>query len=395
MPVEDALAAILAAASCRQVVESVSLLQATGRVLAVDYQSAIDVPPCANSAMDGYALCFSDSQVQSEFPVSQRIPAGALGTPLKPGTVARIFTGAALPSGSDTVVMQEDTEQLGGDSIKLTEVVEQGQHVRPQGQDIAKGSVVVASGKRLQPQDIGLLASIGVTEVSVYSRLRVAVVSTGDELVEPGQPLAEGQIYNSNRYTLSALLSSLGFEVIDGGIIADDFAQTCEQLQSLSDQADVVISSGGVSVGEEDHVKAAVEKLGQLNLWKLNIKPGKPLAFGRIGDTPFFGLPGNPSSVFVTFCLMARPYLLRAQGQQAVLPAISTARAGFDWTRAGSRQEYLRARVTEGVVKLYPNQSSGVLASASWANGLVLLPPNTKVAKGDPVQVILLGELVH
>ncbi|ARN74497.1 gephyrin-like molybdotransferase Glp [Oceanicoccus sagamiensis] len=396
MPVEDALAAILGAATPITEIETVPLLKALGRVLAADQSSAVDVPPCDNSAMDGYAIRYSDLAAGAALAVSQRIPAGTMGESLAAGTAARIFTGAAIPDNADTVVMQEDTESAGegsGEGITVTAEIKVGQHIRPKGQDIRYGSVVIAKGKRLQPQDIGLLASIGATEVDVFRPLKVAVLSTGDELVEPGTPLAEGQIYNSNRYTLSALLTAMGYEVMDGGIVADDFDITCQQLQTLAERADIIISSGGVSVGEEDHVKAAVESLGELGLWKLNIKPGKPLAFGSVSGTPFFGLPGNPSSVFVTFSLLARPYLLRYQGQAEVAPIITKAEAGFDWQRAGTRQEYLRAKVQGGKVELYPNQSSGVLASASWANALVVLPPNTKVATGDQVQVILLTEL--
>ncbi|MEE8058181.1 MAG: gephyrin-like molybdotransferase Glp [Pseudomonadales bacterium] len=399
MPVEEALAAILSHVKPVVAVETVPVLQALGRVLATDQYSEIDVPPCDNSAMDGYALRYADlAENNHELVVGQRIPAGHLGEPLKSATAARIFTGAAIPPGADTVVMQEDTELL-AKVVRINTAVKFGQHIRPRGQDIASGSVVVHKGKRLQPQDIGLLASIGATEVEVFKRLSVAVMSTGDELVEPGEPLAEGQIYNSNRYTLSALLMALGCDVVDGGIVADDFSSTCDQLNASAEKADLIISTGGVSVGEEDHIKAAVTSLGELALWKLNIKPGKPLAFGVVGGTPFFGLPGNPSSVFVTFCLLARPYVLRCQGQVDVAPSITHAVADFNWSRRGSRQEYLRARVMNSdvgsVVELYPNQGSGLLASASWANGLVILPPETTVVKGDTISVILLSELLR
>lgn len=393
MAVEDALASILAAANPVTETEMVPLLKALGRVLAADQLSDIDVPPCDNSAMDGYAIRYSDLATGGELAVSQRIPAGSKGEPLVAATVARIFTGAAIPENADTVVMQEDTEAV-GDGIEIIAEITHGQHIRPKGQDIRHGSVVIAKGKRLQPQDIGLLASIGTTHVEVFRPLKVAVLSTGDELVEPGTSLAEGQIYNSNRYTLSALLVAMGYEVIDGGIVADDFDLTCQQLQTITEMADVIISSGGVSVGEEDHVKAAVESLGELDLWKLNIKPGKPLAFGSVDDTPFFGLPGNPASVFVTFSLLARPYLLRYQGQTDVAPVMTSAVAGFDWNGAGTRQEYLRAKVQGNQVGLYPNQSSGVLASASWANALVVVPPGTPIVAGDKVQVVLLSELL-
>lgn len=404
-PVEEALATILARATEPPAVERVPILQAQGRVLAEDQYSAVNVPPCDNSAMDGYALRYGDiaQSPASEFTlkVSQRIAAGATGELLAAGSAARIFTGAAIPPGADTVIMQEDVE-LSGDSIRgqLSDV-RQGQHIRPEGQDIAAGSVIVKSGRRLRPQEVGVLASVGLTEVPVYRPLKVAIISTGDELVEPGAPLKPGQIYNSNRYTLSALLAAMGFQVLDGGIVADSLEVTTEQLRRLAEQADVVISSGGVSVGEEDHVKAAVEALGELALWKLNIKPGKPLAFGHIdsgrGDIPFIGLPGNPSSVFVTFNVVARPYLLKSQGVQGFMPTLVQVRSSFDWQRAGSRQEYIRARVTSdsGVpqVESYPNQSSGVLLSTCWANALVVLPPKVTVKCGDWVDVILLSEL--
>lgn len=397
MPVADALEAILAGAKTITAIETVPLLECLGRVLAADQVATMDVPSCDNSAMDGYAIRHADLAAnQQELVVAQRIPAGYLGAALKAGTAARIFTGAAIPDQADTVVMQEDTELL-GDVVRINCEVRPGQHIRPRGQDIASGSVVISRGKCLRPQDIGLLASLGRTEVEVYSRLKVAVMSTGDELVEPGQSLGEGQIYNSNRYTLSALLLSLGCDVLDGGIVGDDFDATCQQLQALAKDADVIVSSGGVSVGEEDHVKAAVESLGQLALWKMNIKPGKPVAFGAVNGTPFFGLPGNPTSVFVTFSLMARPYLLRCQGRTQVEPVMVQGIANFEKLRSGIRQEYVRARVVNNgavaEVELYPNQSSGVLASTSWANALVVIAPGTTVARGDAVNVILLSEL--
>ena len=285
-PVDEAIAEILSHAKSVVETERVSLIDALGRVLAVDQIATVSVPPLDNSAMDGYAFSYRDVPLDKKLVVSQRIVAGQVGTPLKPGTAARIFTGAPIPVGADSIVMQENVEVI-GDTILIKSEIKQGRHVRPQGQDIELGSCVLAKGKRLKPQEIGLLASIGVQQVEVFRTLKVAVMSTGDELVEPGQPLAEGQIYNSNRYTLSALLQGLGCEVIDGGIVADSFDATCQQLMMLAEKADVIISSGGVSVGEEDHVKAAVESLGSLFLWKLSIKPGKPLAFGAVKGTPF------------------------------------------------------------------------------------------------------------
>ena len=402
MRVETALELILARTRPLVSSESRPLLQSLGYILAEDQYSAIDVPPCDNSAMDGYALRYSDLVTaragDGVLPVGQRIAAGSMGEPLRAGTAARIFTGAAIPPMADTVVMQENTE-LCGDTVRILGDVKAGQNIRPQGQDIASGSMVLSRGRCLQPQDIGLLASIGLTHVEVFRPLKVAVMSTGDELVEPGQPLAAGQIYNSNRYTLSALLMALGCEVIDGGIVVDDFSATCQQLETLAGQADVIVSSGGVSVGEEDYVKAAVEALGELALWKLNIKPGKPLAFGHVKETPFFGLPGNPASVFVTFCLLARPYILASMGRASVLPLAITAVSSFSSQRAGTRQEYLRAKVThrqgQPIVERYANQSSGVLLSTSWANALAIIPPGKIIAEGDLVEVLLMSELLH
>jgi molybdopterin molybdotransferase len=404
MSIDQALATILSHVNPTDDTETVSLLGALGRVLAVDQYSSIDVPPCDNSAMDGYAVCHEDlKRCGYQLKISQRIAAGQVGHRLEGGTAARIFTGAPVPDGADTIIMQEDTQSIAldtCDAVRVTnEYVKCGQHIRKQGQDINVAGLVVPKGKCLGPQDVGLLASVGVTQVIVYRRLKVAVLSTGDELVEPGQPLLQGQIYNSNRYTLMALLSSLGCEAVDAGIVADNFEATCNQLSAVASSADLVISSGGVSVGEEDHVKAAVEKLGQLSLWKLNIKPGKPLAFGHVNGVPFFGLPGNPSSVFVTFCLLARPYLLAYQGKQEVEPLPIDAQADFEWPKAGSRQEYLRARVVQGrqgiCAQVYKNQSSGVLASVSWANALVVIPAGVAVTRGDVVSVLLLSELLH
>ncbi len=398
MPLEEALAKIISRANLVTDQQMVPLLEALGRVLAEDQCSTVDVPPCDNSAMDGYALCFADLAASDYLlPISQRVAAGEVGRPLEEGTTARIFTGAPVPEGADTVVMQEDTKQV-SESVRISREVALGDNVRPRGQDIAKDSVVLKKWQTLKPQDIGLLASIGITHVPVLRRLKVAVLSTGDELVEPGKPLGPGQIYNSNRYTLSAVLMALGCEVIDGGIVADDFQQTCDQLEYAASQADLIISSGGVSVGEEDHVKAAVESLGELMLWKLNIKPGKPLAFGRVKDTPFFGLPGNPSSVFATFCLTVRPYIKACQGQREVSSLLVEVVADFDRSGSERRQEYLRARVEEevGVLKarLYANQSSGVLASVSWANALLVMPPKQAVVKGDKVKALLMSELL-
>ncbi len=395
---EETLQSMLAGVTAVAGVSRRPLLDALGCALAEDQLAGIAVPGADNSAMDGYALRAADAA--TALPVSQRIAAGAVGDALAPGTAARIFTGAMIPPGADAVVMQEDCRVQDG-AVSVAGPVQQGQNIRRCGQDIEVGTRVLSKGRVLQPQDIGLLASLGLTEVAIVRPLRVAILSTGDELVEPGcGPLQPGQLYNSNRFTLEALLRSLRMEVVDHGIVADSASATAAALEAAAASADCVISTGGVSVGEEDHVKAQMARLGRLDLWKLAIKPGKPLAFGALGSTPFIGLPGNPSSVFVTFCLVARPFLLRLQGVSDLEPVTLRARAAFTTERAGGRREYLRVTLknAEGgrlEATPFPNQSSGVLRSVSASNALAVVPAGSTVTAGDEVDVILLESLTR
>lgn len=366
------------------------LRQARGMVLVEAVSSTIQVPPADNSAMDGYALCAADAATGAVLEVSQRIPAGVAPQPLTPGTCARIFTGAEIPPGADAVVMQEDTEILPDNRVRLP-VVKAGENVRRAGQDIAVGTQLFAPGRRLQAADIGLLASIGVASVLVARRLRVAVLSSGDELVQPGEPLAAGQLYNSNQYTIVSTLEEMGFDVHDAGTLPDDLVATRLRLTELATTADVIVSSGGVSVGEEDHLKAAVEAEGRLVLWKLGIKPGKPLAFGYVNETPFIGLPGNPVAVWVTLLVAALPWLRWRQGESYVPPLPNPVPCAFT-RKAGKRREYLRVQrqqVPEGVrLVAYPNQSSGVLSSVCWSDGLAWQEPGQSVAEGEALPFV-------
>lgn len=390
----QALDALLSAARPLAQAEQVDTLDANGRVLAAPVTSTLRVPPADNTSMDGYAMRAADVPVAgTRLRVSQRIPAGHVGTELQPGTAARIFTGGLIPPGADAVVMQEQCTAEGEDVI-VNHVPQSGEWVRRAGEDIEAGSVILPAGTRLTPQALGLAASVGQAKLDVVRRVRVAVFFTGDELAMPGEPLKPGAIYNSNRFTLRGLLESLGCEISDFGIVPDTLAATRETLRRAAQGHDLIITSGGVSVGEEDHIKPAVEAEGRLDLWQIAIKPGKPLAFGQVNsagtDAAFFlGLPGNPVSSFVTFLLFVRPFLLRLQGVADVAPRRLPLRADFELTKGDRRNEFLRARINaEGGLDLFPNQSSGVLTSTVWGDGLIDNPPNQAIARGDTVQFI-------
>ena len=394
MPVEVALARLLEMAEAAPIVEceSLPLAAAEGRVLAEDLLSSLDLPPWPNSAMDGYALRVAD-WTGEPLPVSQKVFAGMAPEPLAPGTCARIFTGAPVPAGADCVEMQENTEVLTDQRVRFSEPLHTGQNIRPQGQETTVGEQVLNAGTRLGPIELGLAASLGNVELRVVRKIRVAVLSTGDELVEPGQALGPGQIYNSNRVLLCSWLQRLGCEVLDGGILPDNLQATRERLAQLG-SVDLILSTGGVSVGEADFLGIALREAGELALWKLAIKPGKPLTFGHFQGVPVIGLPGNPASTLVTFALLARPYLLRRQGVREVTPLQFQVPAGFVWPKAGNRREYLRGRLEQGRAIVYRNQSSGVLRSAAWAEGLVEVLEERTLVEGDWVNFIPLSEVL-
>jgi molybdopterin molybdotransferase len=385
LAVQEAIERLRAATRPLTPPESVPVAEALRRALAEDVVAAIDVPPADNSAMDGYALRGSDWPGTGEvMAISQRITAGSAPQPLEPGTAARIFTGAELPEGADTVVMQENTEGAGAGAVNILELAELGANIRRRGQDVARGAVILERGTRLRAQELGQLASLGREAVECYRPLRVALISTGDELVEPGKALGPGQIYNSNRYTVAGLMQGWGFEMVDLGILRDDPAAIRAAMEEAAERADVIVTTGGVSVGEEDHVRDVVESLGGIDLWKIAIKPGKPFAFGRVGDTPFLGLPGNPVSVFVTLAVVARGFLFDCQGADVTEPRPATLPAAFD-RPADSREDYLRVRVSDRGLELFPSQSSGVLTSLCWSDGLARQRPDENIRAGDAV----------
>jgi len=394
LSVDEALEVLLAGARPVAGIEEVPTLEAAGRVLARAQSSTMDVPPMDNSAMDGYAVRTADVKApDTKLKVGQRIQAGAVGQPLAPGTAARIFTGAPIPPGADAIVMQEFCA-ADGDSVVVKKVPEKDAWVRRRASDIAKGAQVLAAGIRLRPQDTGLAASVGIATLPVVRRVRMGLFFTGDELVMPGDPLPPGRIYNSNRFTLNGLARLFGCEVRDYGIVPDSLEATRAVLKQAAAECDVIVTSGGVSVGDADFVKPAVEAEGSLLMWKIAMKPGRPLAFGRVGEAAFIGLPGNPVSSFVTFLVFVRPFLLKTQGVAAVAPRAIDARADFDWAEPDARREFLRVKWNaSGGLDLYPTQDSAVMTSTAWADGLVDNPPNHAIRRGDRVRFLPYAEL--
>jgi molybdopterin molybdotransferase len=401
LPVEEALERLLAGARAVGEIETVPTLAATGRVLAQPQTSTLSVPPLDNSSMDGYAVRAADcASGSARLRVAQRIPAGHVGRPLAPGTAARILTGAPIPPGADAVVMQEQCEAI-GDDVVVKHVPRPGDWVRRAGEDIRAGATILDAGMRLRAQEVGLAASVGLAALPVFRRVRAALFSTGNELVMPGEPLPEGAIYNSNRFTLTGLLQMLGCEVADLGIVPDTLEATRATLREAAAISDVIVTSGGVSVGEEDHVKPAVTAEGHLDLWRIAIKPGRPLAYGAVrradgGEASFIGLPGNPVSSFVTFLLFVRPFVLRLQGRTDAAVRSYAARADFDWPKPDPRREFLRVRFNrDGGLDLYPNQSSGVLTSTVWGDGLADNPAKHPIRRGDTVRFLPFAELLY
>jgi molybdopterin molybdotransferase len=397
---DDALRSLLNKVSATEMVENKPLLEALSRILAQSIQSSINVPPADNSAMDGYAINTADIATAgtTKLRVSQRIAAGDTGQTLKPGTAARIFTGAPIPPGANAVIMQEQVEAI-ADTIEFEVRPSEQQNIRLAGNDIKIDDKILDQGCLLRPQALGLAASIGLQSLPVFQKIRVGIFFTGDELVEPGEALAPGKIYDSNRYTLHGMLQKLGCDIVDLGLVGDTLDATKTAMLEATDKADLVVTCGGVSVGEEDHVRIAIEQLGDLHLWRLAIKPGKPLAFGKINQTPFIGLPGNPVSVFATFMLFVSPVIKTLQGRYWQKPTAIPVTAGFDWPKPDSRREFLRARLEQDedlalVARIYPNQDSGVLTSTAWAQGFVEIAEGATVKTGDEVNYLPFSEFL-
>ena len=401
LSMDEALAALLAQAVPVSGTDTVATLEAHGRVLAAAVRSTLDVPPMDNTSMDGYAMRAADIVAPgARLPVSQRVPAGHVPQPLVPGSLARIFTGAMIPPGADAVVMQEQCA-ADGDMVAVNHVPLAGEWVRRAGEDIRAGAEILPAGALLTPQACGLAASVGLATLAVARKLKVALFFTGDELAMPGESLKPGAIYNSNRFVLRGLVEGLGCALTDFGIVRDSLDETRRVLRAAAAEHDLVITTGGVSVGEEDHVRPALEAEGEIRLWQIAMKPGKPLAYGQVrrasgGAADFLGLPGNPVSGFVTFLLFARPFILKRQGRTDLAPPALALRADFGWDKPDRRREFLRARMNfGGGLDLFPNQSSGVLTSTVWGDGLIDNPPSQKIAPGDTVRFLPFSGLLH
>ncbi len=367
--------------------ERVPLMHAFGRIIDEDCFSAVAAPPADNSAMDGYAVDSKTAGNGSVLSISQTIRAGDIAKPLTAGTCARILTGGEIPRGADAVIIQENCTVTDA-GVQFNVATKADDNVRKKGQDIVLGSRILTQGHRLTPQDVALLASSNMSMVSVIRPLKVALMSTGNELILPGKPLAPGQIYNSNRFLLTGLLRQLGMDIIIDEAVSDTLETTCDALSQAARVADVIISTGGVSVGDADFIKPAVKKLGQIDQWKVALKPGKPIAFGQVESTPFVGLPGNPVSAFVTFVLLLRPYLQQLQGEQIAEVQVRILPANFSKKKATRRDEYLRGKITAAGVIAHPQQSSGALSSVTWADCLIWVPAGEIVTPGQKVKVL-------
>lgn len=402
MPVEEALDLVTARIPPIGETESVGLLDADGRFSASDVIAPIDLPVFDNSAVDGYAVAYADLLAggPTVLPISARVAAGeAASETLAGNTAVRIFTGAPMPPGTDTVFMQEDVALDDDGRVELPPGLRKGANRRPRGEDIAAGSVAVPAGKRLEPRDIALLAALGVTSLKVRRRPRVAVFSTGNELRDPGQALGAAAIYDSNRFSLQVMLKRAGCEVSDLGILPDNRDTTVQRLDAASHAHDLIVTSGGVSTGEEDHVRAAIAASGSMVLWRLGIKPGRPLAMGIINGTPLIGLPGNPVAVFVTFAHVLRPLVVALSGGKPTPLSAMTVFSGFDYRKKAGRREYVRVSLEQSdgrtVAQKYPVDGAGVLTSLTRTDGMVELPEScTEVRRGDPISFYAYSQLI-